>query len=301
VHLEVRGVQEQVVQGDLVESARAPGGELVADGLADPADGGAGQRGLGAEHLGQGRFDVAVRQPAHPTRDDQGLERVGPGHAGAEERRAEPFVGGAELGAPQLDRAHGGLDRSRGLVAVARAGGAVLVPALVAGSGQEGVHFGLDGALHHQAHRQPSHLLEDLGQGSVDRGEQLVDVHADGVNGRYSLGHGCRSSFVDLSGLEGTYARGHLHQRMDATQMLKGLPDDRCQCPHWGYVFKGQMRVSYADHEDVIGPGDAFYMPPGHIPAAIAGTKFVQFSPTDELAVSEAAIAKNMQEMQGGR
>ena len=67
-----------------------------------------------------------------------------------------------------------------------------------------------------------------------------------------------------------------IRQDADLTPMLKGLPDDRCQCPHWGYVFKGQMTVSYADHEDVIGPGDAFYMPPGHIPAALAGTEFVQ-------------------------
>ena len=61
------------------------------------------------------------------------------------------------------------------------------------------------------------------------------------------------------------------------------------------------MTVSYADHEEVIGPGDAFLVPPGHSPAAIAGTECVQFSPTDELAVSQAAMAKNMQEMQGGR
>jgi len=91
-----------------------------------------------------------------------------------------------------------------------------------------------------------------------------------------------------------------LRQDADLAPMLKGLPDDRCQCPHWGYVFKGKMTVRYADHEDVIGAGDAFYIPPGHTPAADAGTEFVQFSPTDELAISEAVMAKNMQEMQGG-
>ena len=91
-----------------------------------------------------------------------------------------------------------------------------------------------------------------------------------------------------------------LRQDADLAPMLKGLPDDSCQCPHWGYLFKGQMTVRYADHEDVIEPGDAFYMPPGHVPKAVAGTEFVQFSPTDELAASESAIAKNMQAMQGG-
>src|SRR5271154_523352 len=82
-----------------------------------------------------------------------------------------------------------------------------------------------------------------------------------------------------------------IRQDADLAPMLKGLLDDRCQCPHWGYVFKGQMTVSYADHQDVIGPGEAFYMPSGHTPAALAGTEFVQFSPTDKLAVSEAAMA----------
>ena len=74
--------------------------------------------------------------------------------------------------------------------------------------------------------------------------------------------------------------------------MLKGLPQDRCQCSHWGYVFKVQMTVRYADHEEPIAPGEAFYMTPGHTPAAIAGTEFVQFSPTDDLAVSEAVDGK---------
>ena len=31
-----------------------------------------------------------------------------------------------------------------------------------------------------------------------------------------------------------------LAQDIDATPFMKGLPDDRCQCPHWGYVFKGK-------------------------------------------------------------
>jgi mannose-6-phosphate isomerase-like protein (cupin superfamily) len=90
-----------------------------------------------------------------------------------------------------------------------------------------------------------------------------------------------------------------IRQDADLAPMLKGLPDDRCQCPHWGYVFKGKMTVHYADHDEVVGPGEAFYMPPGHTPAADAGTEFVQFSPTDELAISEVVIAKNMEEMQG--
>ena len=81
--------------------------------------------------------------------------------------------------------------------------------------------------------------------------------------------------------------------------MLKGLPDDRCQCPHWGYVVKGKLTWRYADHEEVTEAGDVFYAPPGHAPVAEAGTEFFQFSPTDELRTTEEAIARNMQAMQG--
>jgi len=88
-------------------------------------------------------------------------------------------------------------------------------------------------------------------------------------------------------------------QDIDGTPLLKGLPDDRCQCPHWGYVLKGRFTYQFADHEEVFEAGDAFYLPPGHIPFADAGSELVQFSPTEELRVVEDAMMKNMQAMQG--
>jgi hypothetical protein len=56
-------------------------------------------------------------------------------------------------------------------------------------------------------------------------------------------------------------------QDMDGTPMLKGMPDDRCPCPHWGYVLKGKLTYRFADHDEVFEAGDAFYLPPGHIPS----------------------------------
>ena len=90
-----------------------------------------------------------------------------------------------------------------------------------------------------------------------------------------------------------------IREEMDLAPLLKGLPDDRCQCPHWGYVFNGSITVHYADHDEIIKAGDAFYMPPGHVPSAEAGSEFVQFSPAEELEATNAAVAKNMQAMQG--
>jgi mannose-6-phosphate isomerase-like protein (cupin superfamily) len=65
-------------------------------------------------------------------------------------------------------------------------------------------------------------------------------------------------------------------------------------------VFSGRMTVRYADHEEVIGAGGAFYLPPGHVPAATAGSEFLMFSPTAELAVSEAVMKQNMQRLMSG-
>jgi mannose-6-phosphate isomerase-like protein (cupin superfamily) len=84
---------------------------------------------------------------------------------------------------------------------------------------------------------------------------------------------------------------------IDATPLLKGLPDDKCHCPHWGYVVKGRVTYRFADHEEVCEAGDAFYLPPGHVPIVEAGTEMVQFSPARELAEVSAAMTSNMQAM----
>jgi hypothetical protein len=91
------------------------------------------------------------------------------------------------------------------------------------------------------------------------------------------------------------------HEDIDATPLMKGLPDDRCQSPHWGYVLKGKLTFRYADREEVFEAGDAFYTPPGHVPVKHEpGTDIVMFSPTEELKKTDAVLMKNMQAMQGG-
>jgi hypothetical protein len=88
---------------------------------------------------------------------------------------------------------------------------------------------------------------------------------------------------------------------IDATPLLKGLPEDRCQCPHWGYVLKGQLRFRLDDREEIFDAGDAFYLPPGHIPIGNAPeSEYMQFSPAQELRQVSETIMKNMQAMQSG-
>jgi hypothetical protein len=81
----------------------------------------------------------------------------------------------------------------------------------------------------------------------------------------------------------------------DPSPVFRGLPDDRCQCPHWGYVISGQVTVNYADTTEVLRPGDAYYLRPGHLTVLADETEVVEFSPTEELAKTQEVIAKNMQ------
>jgi hypothetical protein len=91
------------------------------------------------------------------------------------------------------------------------------------------------------------------------------------------------------------------HEDIDATPLMKGLPDDRCQCPHWGYVLRGRVTFRFPDHEEVFEAGDAFYTPPGHVPVSHEpDSEMVMFSPAEELDKTEAVMMKNMQAMQSG-
>jgi|SRR5438876_2200757 len=88
---------------------------------------------------------------------------------------------------------------------------------------------------------------------------------------------------------------------VDQAPLLKGLPNDECPCPHWGYVFKGRLKYRCGDREEVFEAGDAFYLPPGHIPVSNEpGTELVQFSPSDRLTDVTAVIMKNMESLQAG-
>lgn len=81
----------------------------------------------------------------------------------------------------------------------------------------------------------------------------------------------------------------------DATSLFRGLPDDRCQSPHWGYVISGSLTLRYADREETYDAGDAYYAPPGHIPLVENGTELVEFSPTEAYAQTMAVVARNLE------
>lgn len=85
---------------------------------------------------------------------------------------------------------------------------------------------------------------------------------------------------------------------MDPTPLFQGLPDDRCQCPHWGYVIKGKITFRFAGREETYEAGDAYYAPPGHTPVMYEGNEIVEFSPTDDLAKTMEVLRANMAAME---
>jgi hypothetical protein len=81
----------------------------------------------------------------------------------------------------------------------------------------------------------------------------------------------------------------------DSAAAFKGLPDDRCQARHWGYVLAGKVAFRYAGREETFEAGDAFYAPPGHTPVVFKGAEIVQFTPTDEADRTREIVRTNLE------
>ena len=99
--------------------------------------------------------------------------------------------------------------------------------------------------------------------------------------------------YVDLDGYTDAFETFRLDA--DPAPLFRGLPDDRCQCPHWGIVTSGSLTMRYADRDETFNAGDAYYAGPGHTPVVTAGTEIVEFSPTDLLQQTMAVVGMNME------
>lgn len=69
----------------------------------------------------------------------------------------------------------------------------------------------------------------------------------------------------------------------DLRPALKGLPGDRCPCPHWGYMISGRVRMHTEEGTHDYTTGQVFYWAPGHAPEAIEDSEYVDFSPSADM------------------
>ncbi len=93
-----------------------------------------------------------------------------------------------------------------------------------------------------------------------------------------------RKDFGDASGLHkisGEYFT--LAAGVDTTPLFAGLEGDLCQCPHWGFVLRGELTTTDAKGaQETVTANDLFYWPPGHNVKVNADADIVMFSPQRE-------------------
>lgn len=76
--------------------------------------------------------------------------------------------------------------------------------------------------------------------------------------------------------------------------LFEGLPGNSCQCPHWGYLISGKMRVIYDDREELIEAGEVYYLAPGHNTECVEVGEVVEFSPAGQYRKTMDAVAAKM-------
>ncbi|MGH9135900.1 MAG: hypothetical protein ACRD0G_02500 [Acidimicrobiales bacterium] len=96
------------------------------------------------------------------------------------------------------------------------------------------------------------------------------------------------SETVEVPGYEGhledfdggyTAAFERYSEDADLAPAYAGLPDDRCQCEHWGYVLSGSVTYRTAAGEETFGADDAYYVAPGHTRSSPAGPRSSSSAP----------------------
>ncbi|UTP37937.1 hypothetical protein M9M90_11875 [Phenylobacterium sp. LH3H17] len=93
---------------------------------------------------------------------------------------------------------------------------------------------------------------------------------------------------VRIQGIDwGDLNISHIHfpKGADATPLLEGLPQNLCQCPHWGMVLKGAINVRYADgRTETVNAGEVYHWPAGHTVWVDEDYSAIEFSPAVEMA-----------------
>jgi len=108
-----------------------------------------------------------------------------------------------------------------------------------------------------------------------------VKMQIPGAVIRQRTEFGTVRGFDRISGEYFTLAAG-----VDTTPLFVGLEGDQCQCPHWGYVLRGQLTTTDgAGRTETVQANDLFYWPPGHNVKVDADAEIVMFSPQHEHSV----------------
>ncbi len=103
-------------------------------------------------------------------------------------------------------------------------------------------------------------------------------INVPGAIARQEFDFGDATGYGKIAGEYFSLAAG-----TDIVEPLKGLENDLCQSPHWGYMIEGAVTVTYTDgHHETTSAGDLFYWPPGHTVRAEKDAEIILFSPQEE-------------------
>lgn len=112
----------------------------------------------------------------------------------------------------------------------------------------------------------------------IDKDSVDVRMNIPGAVVRQRKEFGDAGAFGTISGEYFTLAKG-----VDTTPLFQGLEENLCQCPHWGFVLRGQITVTDAGGQrETVRKNDLFYWPPGHNVCVDDDAEIVMFSPQQE-------------------
>jgi hypothetical protein len=112
----------------------------------------------------------------------------------------------------------------------------------------------------------------------IAKEQVAVQMEIPGAVIRQHMDFGDASGFSTISGEYFTLSAG-----VDTTPLFKGLEGDLCQCPHWGYVLRGQLTKTDAKGaRETVNANDLFYWPPGHNVKVEVDAEIIMFSPQRE-------------------
>ncbi len=83
-----------------------------------------------------------------------------------------------------------------------------------------------------------------------------------------------------------------LGEDLHTAPLFKGLPNDQCQCPHWGYMIRGTLRVHTSDGYRDFEAGEAYYCPPDHNLEAITDREYLEITPARDFDALTEHVAR---------
>lgn len=126
----------------------------------------------------------------------------------------------------------------------------------------------------------------------ISKTEIPVKINVPGAVARQITDFGDASDYGEIAGEYFSLGEG-----TDIAPLLKGLEDDLCQSPHWGYLMEGEVTVTYKDgEEETISGGDIFYWKPGHTVKVGKDAEVILFSPQAE----HCEVVNHLQKQLGG-